>query len=92
MLERRLVLLPSKGRAMPKNPSRITSANHTLTRIDLAVRGAKVSHTAVCFSAATACVTIMAFAGLSGHSGLAVAFLFGLSLIGLVCFLMDIRA
>lgn len=92
MLERRLVLLPSKGREMPKNPTRTTSAKHTLTGIALAMRGEKVSHTAVCLSAASACGTIMAFAGLSGHPGLAVAFLFGVSLIGFVCFLMDIRA
>jgi hypothetical protein len=81
---------------MPENPSRSTSLNHILTRLDLAVlkrvRGAKVSHTAACFSAAAACIIGMASAGLTGHPGLAVAFLFGVSLAGLLCFLVDIRA
>ena len=51
----------------------------------------KGSHTAVCMTAAGACVLGIAIAASTGQPGLALVFLFGVSVPGLVCFLLDIR-
>ena len=85
-LERRLVLLPlTTGRAMPENPSRNLSPNRILRRLT-------ASHHAVCLAAAAAFLVGIAIAATAGRTDLAVALLVGVSLTGLVCFVMDVRA
>jgi hypothetical protein len=52
----------------------------------------KVSPSAVCIMAATACALGIPAAAVLGAPGLAFLFLFGVSVFGLVLFVLDIKA